>query len=369
MKILFVSYDLGIGGIQKSLINLLKKMVKENPESQIDLLLFNAKGEYFDQLPKEINVLTASKGLELSVKSYGQVKKDGSLSDRVKKICAYARIKLLGYSRYYSKLVGKKITHIGYDLAISYSHDNYCSKFLKGANLYVLRRVEAKEKHAYLHADISKEPVDLVHMESIYSQFDKVFAVSKACRDILIEKIPSLKDIADYRYNVFDEEELRTLADAYVPFEKQEGITYFSTVTRLSYAKGIDRIFKIVEELVASNVKIFKWYVVGEGQGEYTSSKLNSLTKKKELDSYLEFVGNKENPFPYVANSDLFVFPSRFESFAMVVKEASILNVPIVTCDYSAAQEILEGTGNTIVSNKCEDLYVYLSSYFKNTND
>jgi len=367
MKILFVSYDLGIGGIQKSLVNLLKKMTKENPEYQIDLLLFSKEGEYLNELPSQINVLSVeNKALELSVKSYAAIKEHRSKRDRFKKVSAFLSIKLFGHEKYYAKIIGSKKTHMEYDLAVSYSHDNYSAKFLKGANLFVLNRVEAKEKHAYLHADVSKETVDFVHMEKIYSQFDKVFTVSKACQDILIGKIPSLKDRVSYKHNVFDEDELKVLSQEYIPFDKQEDITYFSTVTRLSFAKGIDRILSITQKLVERKINNFKWFVVGEGQGEYVSSFLNAVVKEKGLDSHLTFVGNKANPFPYVKHSDLFVFPSRFESFAMVVVEAMILGVPVVTCDYSAAREVLLGTDNIIVPNEEGDLFDYLSKKLTN---
>jgi len=352
MKILFVSFDLSIGGIQKALVSLIKKTVEQNPNYQIDLLLFSKYGEYLKEVPPQVNIIQVkSRMLRASVTAYDRIKKEGSFSDKLAKILSFLLIKILGHQKFYSLIVGKKKSYKDYDLAIAYSHDNYMTTFMKGANLFVLNRVEAKEKHAYLHADISKETVNIKHMEKIYAGFDKIIAVSKGCQDILNKAIPSLMEKTSYEHNVVDAQEIKLLAQENIPFGRQEGIKYFVTVSRLSYHKGIDRVLNIVEKLVNKNITNFKWHIVGEGQAEYKSEILNAQVKEKALDKYLFFTGNQENPFPFVKQSDIFIMPSRAESFSLVIVEAIALDKLVITCDYSAAKELLEHTNNIIVEN------------------
>jgi len=356
MKILFVNYDLEIGGIQKSLVNLLKKMVKENPDYEIDLLLFSREGDYIKDIPKNVKISNANKWLELSVKSFVYLKKHGSFGDMAKKVLSGILLKLLGHHRFYSLIIGKSKTYKGYDKAIAYSQDAYSVMFSKGVNLFVLNRVEAKEKQAYLHADVSREIIDFKHMESIYSRFDKIITVSRACMNILNEKIPSLQSKTTYSYNVFDKEELEELAKEFIPFDKKAEIKYFVTISRLSYAKGTDRILNITESMVNNDVKNFKWIVVGEGLHEYGSENLNKQLKGKGLSEHLCFVGNHKNPYPFVKHCDIFVLPSRAEASPMVIMEAILLGIPIITCHYSTAEETMVGTNNIIVENNEEAL-------------
>ena len=55
MKILFVMYNMEIGGTRRSLLNLLEKMVKAGV--QCDLLLFSPYGDFMNQIPHGVRVL------------------------------------------------------------------------------------------------------------------------------------------------------------------------------------------------------------------------------------------------------------------------------------------------------------------------
>ena len=50
----------------------------------------------------------------------------------------------------------------------------------------------------------------------------------------------------------------------------------------------------------------------------------------------------KKNPYPYIAKADLFVQPSRVESFGLTIAEAMILGVPVLSTQTDGAKEIFE---------------------------
>ena len=61
-KILFAIYSLSYGGAERSLVNLLQELPED--KYQIDLLLFQKKGDFIKQLPPWISVLEPPKALK-----------------------------------------------------------------------------------------------------------------------------------------------------------------------------------------------------------------------------------------------------------------------------------------------------------------
>ena len=57
-KILFINGHLNVGGVEKSLVDILQHMDYEKFE--VDLLLLEELGDYIGELPKQVNVHLAS---------------------------------------------------------------------------------------------------------------------------------------------------------------------------------------------------------------------------------------------------------------------------------------------------------------------
>ena len=79
--------------------------------------------------------------------------------------------------------------------------------------------------------------------------------------------------------------------------------------------------------------------------------KLNYLNEKKEqlikqaaalgIENNILFLGFQQDPYSYISQSDIMVFPSLLESFGLVIIEAFALKVPVVAFDAPAANEII----------------------------
>ena len=67
--------------------------------------------------------------------------------------------------------------------------------------------------------------------------------------------------------------------------------------------------------------------------------------------------GLKKNPFPYVKNSDAFLMCSRYEPFGLVILEAMILKVPVISCEVASINEIMDEKYGVIVKNNEDGLY------------
>ena len=68
--------------------------------------------------------------------------------------------------------------------------------------------------------------------------------------------------------------------------------------------------------------------------------------------------GFKKNPYKYLKKADCFVCSSRSEGFSLVIAEAMMLGIPVISTYCSGPNELLEeGKYGLLVDNNEEDLY------------
>lgn len=136
----------------------------------------------------------------------------------------------------------------------------------------------------------------------------------------------------------------------------------FVTVARLSEEKGILRMLDVLRRL--KNKKNFVWNIVGNGnQYEEIVNKINTY----HLQDYVILYGEQNNPYPYILNSDLLIVCSKYEAAPMVIGEAQILNVPVLSTDtLSANEQIQNNITGLICENSENGLYDMLSNILEN---
>lgn len=95
---------------------------------------------------------------------------------------------------------------------------------------------------------------------------------------------------------------------------------------RISTEKGFDRLVNSWGNIV-KQIPNARLYIIGPGDTSCFTEALqhNNLTDK------VFFLGKKDNPYPYLKQADLFVSPSREESFGLVIAEAMTLSIPVIT--------------------------------------
>ena len=119
-------------------------------------------------------------------------------------------------------------------------------------------------------------------------------------------------------------------------FDLREPVILF--VGRLSHEKDLTNLiyaFKKVQEKISSRLLI-----VGDGPDR---DKLEKLVTKEHLSQRVSFLGHQKNPYPYFAQSDLFVLSSTREGLPTVLVEALAFGLKIVSTDcQSGPREILK---------------------------
>lgn len=337
-KILITSFDMAIGGVERSLIGLLNTI--DYSKYDVDLMLFKHEGEFLFLLPKLPNLLKEVKQYTTFRKSIKQILQEGQIKIGVARTLG----KILGdvHGRYVkSAEVGYFVIQYGwritlpfipkleeeYDVAISFLWPHY----------FVGDKVRAKRKIGWIHTDYSNINLNANMEYKMWSKMDNIVAVSEGCRDSFLSILPNVNKNVEIIENILSPEFVREQAhreDAMKELQMKSGKVKLVTVGRLSYAKGIDFAMHALRKLLDEGYDI-EWYVVGYGAQE---AELRKLLAELNLEKHFFLLGKKTNPYPYIKACDIYVQPSRYEGKAVTVREAQIIGKPVLITNFSTAK-------------------------------
>ncbi|MCB9799759.1 MAG: glycosyltransferase family 4 protein [Candidatus Omnitrophica bacterium] len=121
----------------------------------------------------------------------------------------------------------------------------------------------------------------------------------------------------------------------------------------IEWRKGADLFIQLANHLnreIAGRLVYFLW-VGPDVQGGYFMSLNEQLNAGAHASRY-RFAGEKENPYPYFAEADLFVLMSREDPFPVVCLEAALLKKPILCFkDSGGMSEFVEDDSGAVVSH------------------
>lgn len=163
----------------------------------------------------------------------------------------------------------------------------------------------------------------------LFSKADEVFAVSKAATLDLRENFGIKK--AFCIYNPIDIAKITELKNADIEIKK-EGFTFVS-VGRLTKVKNHKILLNALRQIDAN-----LWII---GAGELENEILNFI-KEQKLENKVKMLGQKENPFAYMAKADALVLSSLSECLPCVLIEALACSLPVISTDSkSGPREII----------------------------
>ena len=334
-KILIVNNNMRIGGVQKSLVNLLHEI---HDKYDVTLMLFSMTGEYLRDIPEDIKVIQVRSHYTYLGTSMAESRKNfASFIARG----FYATLgKVLGrkYATALMNLTQKKI--IGFDAAISFLHNAKSKSFYGGCNDFVLNCVDAPRKIAFLHCDYVKCGAHTAENAKQYARFDVIAACSDGCRNVFVGALPELAEKTVTVRNCHDFPSIRALADQ-APVAMDPTYVNVVTVARLSHEKGVLRAIEAIASLGDETEKI-RYYIVGDGpQREEIKEKIQKL----HLSNVVTLCGAMTNPFGYMKSADVLMLPSYEEAAPMVIDEAASLGLPILSTLTSSAEDMVTGRG------------------------
>jgi glycosyltransferase involved in cell wall biosynthesis len=316
-KLLFVNGHLNVGGVENSLVNVLKNIDFDLYE--VDLLLLEGSGDYIDEIPKDINIIF----YDLST-AYGPFLKCivNNIKNRywfglnlrlVLLLEKIFRVNALPLAKPLFKL------HKKYDCAIAY-RVGICTEI-------VGYMVDSKRKITWWHhGEYNLQESETKRWIKTLRKFDRLIAVSDGVKGMLTNKIKGINNKILTIPNMIDTEEIRMKAMEMTELDFSfDGHLTLLSVGRLSPEKGMVNCVHACKRLVEDGYNV-KWFLIGEGpeRGEIEKS-----IKEFDLENNIFLLGTISNPYPYLKKADIYVHPSLVESLSITVLEALALDTPV----------------------------------------
>lgn len=341
-----------IGGAERSLLDMLSAF--DYSKYDVDLFLYRHAGEWISMIPKNVNLLPEEEhfaSLAVPMKQLIKTKQYRILYGRVKaKLFAKVfniRNKILDsyveieYSHKYTKKYVPAINKdVKYDLAISFLTPHY----------FVAEKTNAKKKVAWIHTDYSHIGIDRKSELKMWNQYDNIVSISNSCTKGFIDKFPELKKKIVLIENILSEEFVKKQAYKFSvtdEMKNNENVINILSVGRFSNAKNFDNVPFICKMIREKGLNI-KWYLIGYGSD---AELIKAKIKQAGMEKYVIILGKKDNPYPYILHCDLYVQPSRYEGKAVTVREAQMLNKPVVITRFPTSySQLSDGYDGIIVS-------------------
>jgi glycosyltransferase involved in cell wall biosynthesis len=225
-----------------------------------------------------------------------------------------------------------------YDLAIS---------FFRPFD-FIVEKVDADVKVGWVHTDYSNAGEDLQFLEKDYKRMDYIAAVSNQCAEAFKRLFQNLGKKVITVENILSK-------DCILKEAEKEDITHempsdgtirLLSIGRFTFPKRFDEVPEITKRIYDAGIHM-KWYLIGYGGDE---ALIRQKIVEAGMQDHIIILGKKENPYPYIKACDIYVQPSRYEGKSVAVREAQILNKPVIITNYTTASSQLEdGVDGVIV--------------------
>ena len=329
-----------IGGAERSLLGLLEAL--DYSKVDVSLFLYRHEGEFLKYIPKEVDILPEIdeyKTFDVSVKSL-----------------LFSNKCIFGIKRILSKIAIKwnccrKKTHAGVWMSMQYT-----ARYLQGllpqipgeydlGIMYLgvadtlVNKVNAKVKMTWNHTDYDTLYPDKKMDLEIYKKINYLVSVSEACNQKVKSFYPEIAEKAIVIENCLAERLIKEQAKEKVnDLKMEESVIKLLSIGRYCEAKNFDNVPAICKKILQQGISL-KWYIIGYGSDE---ALIKQKIKENGMENHVILLGKKNNPYPYMANCDIYVQPSRYEGKCVSVREAQMLEKPVIITKYETSSSQLE---------------------------
>ena len=324
-KVLFLIHDLGQGGAEKVLVNLVNNMDTTKFNITVMALFGGGVNEQF--LRPEIRYLTVFK----------------------RTIPGNSKLMKL----FTPKQLHRWFIKGYYDMEISYL-EGPSARIISGCcnpltHLISWVHVEQRTRGvASLSFRSEKEA------EECYARFDRHVFVADTVRQDFLRLFPQEKPCA-VLYNTVESDKIMQLSAEAAENLNEEGCIRLIAIGTLKEVKGYNRLLRIVNRLKQDGYPVHL-YLLGKGP---LKDELEAYVANNGLADQVTFLGYQTNPYKYVAKCDLFVCASHAEGFSTAATEALIVGTPVITTLVSGMKEMLgeDNEYGVVTENSEEALY------------
>ena len=337
-KLLFIINNLNCGGAEKALVSLLQTI--DYSEYAVDLFVFKHEGVFFENLPKEVEVLE-----EETIVPYLYSSTKSAIVKALKNFnfrAIYLRMVLFLLSKkyksgvlqeqyfwkYYANALSKLETE--YDVAVGFQEKNPI--------YFCIDKVKAKIKIGWIHTDLENLQLDFDNDKYYFKKLNHIVTVSDGLTDRLKSKLPEFSSKIVTIENIISSKIITELSKE--PIDVNFDSDYFNLiyVGRIAKEKGLFMGLEALKMLLEKRHKVL-WYLIGDGNQKEA---LLNEAKRYGIENHLFFLGLKSNPYAYISKATAFILPSFYEGKSISLEEAKILHKPIVVTNFSSAKDQIE---------------------------
>lgn len=320
-KILFLIHNLGAGGAEKVLVNLVNNMDRNNFDIHVTALFGGGINEQFLCPDIHYRIIWPKK-------IPGNSKWMKILSpQQLHKICVKEH----------------------FDIEVSY---------LEGPSARVISGCEDKNTKliSWIHVEQHTKKVLSASFRSFkeaiacYNAFDQTVCVSEYVRNDFCSILNYSKPCT-VLYNTVESRDILEKSKEAADKLREDGAIRLITVGTLKASKGCKRLLDIVRILHEDRYNIHL-YILGKGPEK---QELENIIRVNHMQEYVTLLGYDVNPYRYVAKCDLFVCASYSEGFSTATTEALIVGTPVCTVEVSGMKEMLGRNNEYGIVTKNDD--------------
>jgi len=164
-----------------------------------------------------------------------------------------------------------------------------------------------------------------------YSRYDKIVCISKQVEESLIMWRPETA-----RKTIVIKNAIPISNRLNFKVNKYYDIIF---VGRLERVKGVDILLKAIQILKEKYYRSLRVAIVGDGN---LMEDLKKLALQYGINEYIDFLGVRKDVLELMRESSIFVLPSKWEGFGLVLLEAISVGVPVVATKVGGIPEIIE---------------------------
>lgn len=325
LKILFLIHDLGQGGAEKVLVNLVNNMDRSKFDITVTVLFGGGVNEQF---------------LAPDIHFHALFPKEVPGNSKLMKLLTPKQLHRLCVKEHY-------------DIEVSY---------LEGPSARVISGCQSPDTKLVSWIHVEQHTMDKLagsfrsekEARACYDRFNQTICVSQYVHDDFCQLL-NFRKPCRVLYNTVESDKILAGASEAAPELVDDGTIRLIAVGTLKQSKGYMRLLKIIRRLRYEQYTVHL-YILGIGPLQH---EMEEYICQNELQDTVTLLGYQTNPYKYVSKCDLFVCASFAEGFSTAATEALIVGTPVCTVEVSGMKEML-GENNewgVVTENSEEGLY------------
>lgn len=345
-KLLIHNGNISIGGQEKMLMEFLN--ILDSKKYEVLLLIEENNGErndYLDRIPKWVDCkfLTTEEFMNKIEKYQGSKNFLGKLYySHLLKLKKKISLKELKKYLNFSDII------IDYDMGLL-------------RNLHKIN-LQNKKIIGWSHAG-SGELLKKKQKRENVNKYDCIVTINETMKNGYLKNYNNKEIVKIYNFLDFDLIEKK----AEEKLEKDYGkyIISVGSLTENKNHKLLINTFKILKEKYRISEKLL---IAGEGKER---ENLEKQIKELNLGNDVLLLGQKENPYKYIKNSELYILPSKAEGLPLTLLEAMRLRKMVICIKNNGTNEVLENGkfGEFMLEDDIDKTAEKINYYLKNKNE